>query len=178
MAVTATERSAAFEAFFTATYKDVFRAVVLVTRDREAAEDAVANAYLKALERWDVVAVHARPIAWIVRVALNDSVSAWRRLRNIVPFPTGSAALAAFIAPAGRDPDLIRAVASLPLRQRQVVALRLLVGLDTEETAAALGIASGTVTAHLHRALGSLRERLKASEQPSASEQPRNSHGR
>jgi DNA-directed RNA polymerase specialized sigma24 family protein len=167
--VTATERSDAFESFFASTYKDVYRAVVLVTRDRVAAEDAVANAYLKAVERWDAVSVHANPLAWVVRVALNDSVSAWRRLRNLVPLAVESAAL---LAPAGRDPDLIRAVAALPLLQRQVVALRILVGLDTEGTASALGIAPGTVTAHLHRALGGLRERLQPSEQP------RKPHGR
>jgi DNA-directed RNA polymerase specialized sigma24 family protein len=157
--VTASEPSDAFEVFFASTYKDVYRAVVLVTRDREAAEDAVSNAYLKALERWDVVSAHAKPIAWIVRVALNDSISAWRRVRHLVPLPTASSAL---VAGAVRDPDLVRAVASLPLRQRQVVALRILVGLDTEETASTLGIAPGTVTAHLYRALGTLRERLQS----------------
>jgi len=49
---------------------------------------------------------------------------------------------------------------ALPERQRQVIGLRLLLDLSTEQTAEALGVAPGTVTAHLHRALSSLRRQL------------------
>jgi len=45
----------------------------------------------------------------------------------------------------------------LPARQREVVALRVLLDLDTETTAEVLGIAPGTVTAHLYRAVAALR---------------------
>jgi DNA-directed RNA polymerase specialized sigma24 family protein len=48
----------------------------------------------------------------------------------------------------------------LPARQRQVVALRLLLDLDTNRTAQVLGIAPGTVQAHLGRAIASLRDDL------------------
>jgi DNA-directed RNA polymerase specialized sigma24 family protein len=48
----------------------------------------------------------------------------------------------------------------LPLRQRQVIALRVFLGFDTAATAQALGIAPGTVTAHLTRATSALREQL------------------
>jgi DNA-directed RNA polymerase specialized sigma24 family protein len=41
-----------------------------------------------------------------------------------------------------------------------VVALRLFLDLDTERTARALGIAPGTVQAHLGRAMASLRSEL------------------
>ena len=147
-------------ALFEATSASVFRAVLLVTRDRVAAEDAVSGAYLKAIERWDLVSRHPKPVAWLVRVALNDSISTWRRARMLIPFQL---AFAASISPASRDPDLVRAVAALPLRQRQVVALRVLLGLDTAETAEVMGIAPGTVTVHLHRAHTGLRERLGSS---------------
>jgi RNA polymerase sigma-70 factor (ECF subfamily) len=146
-----------FEAFFGATHAAVFHAVLLVTRDREAAEDATGNAYLKALERWSQVAHHANPIAWVTKVAVNDSISTWRRFRLHVSLQ--SAALQETGAPEATG-DAVRAVASLPLRQRQVVALRVLVGLDTKETAEILSMAPGTVTAHLHRALDKLRSQL------------------
>ena len=42
-------------------------------------------------------------------------------------------------------------------RQRQVVALRIFLDLDTAHTADVLGIAPGTVTAHLARARAALR---------------------
>lgn len=48
-------------------------------------------------------------------------------------------------------------MAGLPQRQRQVVALRIFLDLDTAATADVLGIAEGTVTAHLHRAMTALR---------------------
>ena len=47
------------------------------------------------------------------------------------------------------DPRIMAAVMRLPARQRQVVALRLILDLDTGRTAEVLGIAPGTVMAHL-----------------------------
>ena len=81
IAVTDPDEALAMGALFEATSASVFRAVLLVTRDRVAAEDAVSGAYLKAIERWDLVSRHPKPVAWLVRVALNDSISTWRRAR-------------------------------------------------------------------------------------------------
>ena len=53
--------------------------------------------------------------------------------------------------------DLLAALRRLPARQREVVTLRLLLDLDTETTARVLGIAAGTVGAHLHKAVATLR---------------------
>ena len=52
------------------------------------------------------------------------------------------------------------ALAGLPERQRQVVVLRVFLDLGTADTARALGIAPGTVTAHLARAVSALRTQL------------------
>jgi DNA-directed RNA polymerase specialized sigma24 family protein len=52
------------------------------------------------------------------------------------------------------------ALMRLPARQRQVVALRLILDLDTAGTAQILGIAPGTVMAHLGRAIAALRHDL------------------
>jgi DNA-directed RNA polymerase specialized sigma24 family protein len=48
----------------------------------------------------------------------------------------------------------------LPGRQRQVVALRLFLDLDTGRTAEVLGVAPGTVQAHMGRAMAALRADL------------------
>ena len=56
------------------------------------------------------------------------------------------------------DRTLMAALLRLPARQRQVVALRIFLDLDTAGTAQTLGIAPGTVTAHLARAMAALRE--------------------
>jgi RNA polymerase sigma factor (sigma-70 family) len=58
------------------------------------------------------------------------------------------------------DPALVQAVRALPQRQREVIALRVVLDLDTETTAEVLAISPGTVTTHLSRAVATLRRRL------------------
>ena len=63
------------------------------------------------------------------------------------------------------DAQIMAALMRLPARQRQVVALRLILDLDTGRTAEVLGIAPGTVMAHLARAMAALRSDLKPERQ-------------
>ena len=70
----------------------------------------------------------------------------------------GRAAESGGLEAGGVGQDLMAALLRLPLRQRQVVGLRVFLDLDTAATARVLGIAPGTVTAHLARAMATLRE--------------------
>jgi DNA-directed RNA polymerase specialized sigma24 family protein len=54
----------------------------------------------------------------------------------------------------------------LSTRQREVIVLRVLLDLDTRSTAAVLGIAPGTVTAHLSRAADALQRDLADNDYP------------
>jgi DNA-directed RNA polymerase specialized sigma24 family protein len=100
----------------------------------------------------------------VVRTALNAHVSRWRRRRREVPLadPGVLADRPAAGEPFGGpvDPRIMAALLRLPERQRQVVALRLFLDLDTAAAATALGIAPGTVQAHLGRAIAALRADL------------------
>lgn len=58
------------------------------------------------------------------------------------------------------DPKIMAALMRLPTRQRQVIALRLFLDLDTRQTAGVLGIAPNTVKIHLARAIAGLRDDL------------------
>ncbi len=58
------------------------------------------------------------------------------------------------------DPEIMAALLRLPDRQRQVVALRVFLDLDTEQTAEVLGITPSAIKTHLHRALRALRGEL------------------
>jgi RNA polymerase sigma factor (sigma-70 family) len=157
-----TDDKPSFAAFYESERHRVFRAVLMATRQPERSEDAVSDAFTAAFERWDRVGSHPNPTAWVIRSALNAFRSGWRIWRR--EFPELGDVIA--IAPnrAGIDNDLLSLLWRLPARQRQVVALRIVADLDTKQTASLLGIAPGTVTAHLHRALHFLRQAMDETE--------------
>ena len=151
--------SSVFAEFYEGARDDCLRAVFASVGDRQAAEDLVAEAFARAWARWRTVSRHPAPRAWVVRTALNTRVSWWRQRRHEVPLPDPPHRAA---AEGGLDTPVDRALMTvllrLPVRQRQVVALRLFLDLDVARTAETLGIAPGTVTAHLSRAIATLRE--------------------
>ena len=147
-----------FAEFYAARRDQCLRALVAGGTDRAAAEEAVAEAFARAWASWPKVSRHPAPAAWVVRTALNHHVSRWRRTRREVALTTEVVSgAAARDQERGEHADLLRAVAALPERQRQVVALRVFLDLDTKQTAEALDLSPGTVTTHLHRALTTLR---------------------
>jgi RNA polymerase sigma-70 factor (sigma-E family) len=152
-------RSAEFEEFYDANRDACLRAVLASTADHRVAEDLVAEAFARAWMRWSRVRRHPAPRAWVVRTALNAGISRWRKQRREQPLADEDIAA----AEAGShkvDASLLAALRRLPQRQREVVALRVFLDLDIAETARTLGIAPGTVTAHLSRAIAALRHDL------------------
>jgi RNA polymerase sigma factor (sigma-70 family) len=150
-----------FAAFYESARDDCLRAVTASLGSRQAAEEVVAEAFARAWARWPRVAEHPSPRAWVVRTALNMHVSWWRRWRREILTPDRYDQLRHDDpATATLDPRMMAALRSLPLRQRQVVALRIFLDLDSKTTARTLGIAAGTVTAHLARATSALRAHL------------------
>jgi len=149
---------------FYSRFKDECLVTVLVSvGDHDTAQELVAEAFARAWASWPKVGGHPAPEAWVVRTALNAGISRWRRRRREVPVAdAGSVAGLAALAPvpSNIDPVLLAAIMRLPARQRQVIALRLFVDLDTAGTAEVLGIAPGTVQAHLGRGIASLRKDL------------------
>jgi RNA polymerase sigma-70 factor (ECF subfamily) len=127
--------------------------------DRRLAEDLVAEGFARAWARWAKVSQHPAPRAWVLRTALNLRVSWWRRRRRELPQVEAD-----WVAPPvpgqGIDPSLVAALNRLSTRQREVIVLRVLLDLDTRSTATVLGIAAGTVTAHLSRATDALQRDL------------------
>ena len=151
------DRLQQFQAFYEATKSPVFRAVLLARAgDRHSAEDAVAEAYERAFLRWNKLAEHPDPVAWVIRTAINHRISMWRRHRHEEPQITTPVAP----GPDPLDPSLMRLIRELPKGQREVLALRLLLDFSTEQTAEALGVKQGTVKTQLHRALQELRAHL------------------
>jgi RNA polymerase sigma factor (sigma-70 family) len=148
-----------FEDFYGEARHRCLRAVAAHTGSVASAEELVAEAFTRALQRWDRVQAHPSPSAWVVTTALNLQRDRWRRKRfestrtettcsNGSPFDQRL------------EPEILRAIAALPDRQREVLVHRIILDLSTNATAELLGIDPGTVTTHLRRSLSALRVAL------------------
>ena len=150
-----------FAEFYREAKDECLFTVVVSVGDRDTAQDLVDEAFARAWASWRTVSRHPAPAAWVVRTALNTSISRWRRRRREVPVPDLALVADRPAADGGAsssvDPRIMAALLRLPGRQRQVIALRLFLDLDTAGTAEVLGIAPGTVQAHLGRAMAALR---------------------
>jgi RNA polymerase sigma factor (sigma-70 family) len=151
--------NAEFAEFFAASWVPCLRAVAASTGSLTLAEDQVAEAFARAWASWHKVSHHPAPRAWVVRTALNAGASAWhRRSRETVLASPDIAA--ADSQGSGLDAAVLTAARRLPARQREVIVLRVFLDLDIDTTARQLGIAPGTVRAHLSRAVSALRGEL------------------
>lgn len=152
-----------FEEFVIARRPALLRTAYLLTGDLHDAEDLVQVALAKAVPHWRRIA--QRPEPYVRKILARESVSRWRARRwrevahdlvpDLVPEPVGAAA--------GSTDDrlaLQAALASLAPRQRAVIVLRYFDDLTEKETAAALGIAVGTVKSQARDALARLRDAL------------------
>jgi RNA polymerase sigma-70 factor (ECF subfamily) len=140
--------------------------VAAITGDRDAAADAVDEAFVRAFQRRARVERMASPSAWILRVAIN--VVRRRQARSARRRQAEAAALArsaAWIEPQDPRHDLWAAVAALPDRERTAVALRYLGDLTEPQIAQVMGIAVGTVGASLTSARRKLAVALAPREQ-------------
>ena len=149
-----------FKEFYRADRDVCLRAVLASVGERQLAEDLVAEAFTRAWAGWAKVSRHPSPRAWVVRTALNTRITWWRRRRREVVLADGHEVAGPTATDAALDPSLLTALRRLPQRQREVVAFRVFLDLDTAATARALRIAPGTVTAHLARAVATLRSEL------------------
>jgi RNA polymerase sigma-70 factor (ECF subfamily) len=148
-----------FAEFFQDSWEPCLRAVVAVVGTSQLAEDQVAEAFARAWVSWRKVRRHPAPRAWVVRTALNTGASWWRRRRRDLPLADHD-----MTAPGGPgeglDATLLTAIWRLPPRQREVIALRIFLDLDTATIASQLGIEAGTVRMHLSRGVSALRREL------------------
>ncbi len=157
--------SDAVEELFARHWRGAYRAALLVTGDRAAAEDITQEAFLaalRALPRFDL----RRPLKpWLHRIVINRAID-WSRARaHRAEVPAESAPDAAAAAEVGAGggagalgEDIVDALLRLGPEQRAVVVLRYVLDLTPGEIAAALDLPRGTVNSRLRRGLDALGE--------------------
>jgi RNA polymerase sigma-70 factor (ECF subfamily) len=144
-----------------------FRTAYLITGSAADAEEAAQEAFVRAwlaLKRFRQGA-EFRP--WLLAIVANEARNRVRSRRRREGLAERAAHELSWQAPlaehaAPRDDRLREALASLPERDRSVLACRFVLDLGERETAEVLGVASGTVKSRTARALGRLREALGA----------------
>jgi RNA polymerase sigma-70 factor, ECF subfamily len=157
--------------------RKIFRLTQHITGNREDAEDALQDSFLKAFSRLSQFQGDSQFYTWLVRIAVNESLM---RLRKRKAHPTFS-----LDEPIQSDDDLMprergtwednpeqmyaqtelreildRAVQTLPPIFRTVFVLRDIEQLSTEETAEALELSVPAVKSRLLRARLQLRDKL------------------
>ena len=152
------EVETSFDAFMATEHRRVLALARAMTGSWSEAEDVAQEAFLAAYRQWGTM---TSPEAFVRRVVLNQSASGVRRkVRE-------RSALGRLRVVASRedddvaDPAFWRAVAALPTRQRQVVALHYVDDRSVADVAEILGVTEGTVKTTLHDARASLRARFE-----------------
>jgi RNA polymerase sigma-70 factor (sigma-E family) len=148
-------REREFTEFYAATSSALRRTAYVVVRDWHVAEDLTQQAFAKLYVAWPRVREETR-LAYARRAVVNECLSHLRRHRPETPTDS----LPEHPLEPSSPPDLSRALAALPERQRAIVALRYFDDLSVSEVGQLLGISDGTVKSQTFRALATLRQRL------------------
>lgn len=153
----------------------IYRIVLAIVRNDSEAEDAMQEAYVRAYEHLDQFAGEAKFSTWLTKIAIHEAMGRMRRLaRNGGRRPVSNTSEDAMdaVTTDDRDPEtqaydrelrlvLERAINALPDHYRSVFVLRVVEGLDVNETAAALEIGVENVKIRLHRGRALLRKELE-----------------
>jgi RNA polymerase sigma factor (sigma-70 family) len=150
-----------WEEVYAGQYRRLVALVTVVAGSRSDAEEAVQEAFVRALGLTDRRAVVDDPGAWLYRVAVNVVRSRWRRslLGQRI-----TARLSTVDEVVIDQPDerlaLLAALKRLSFEQREALALFYLADLSVEQIALRTDVPIGTVKARLSRGRDALARLL------------------
>jgi len=140
-----------FDEFYLASAERVVSHLCLLTGSRSEAEDAAAEAYMRAWQRWNTVRDADSPEAWVRQVASRIAVSSWRKTVNRVRAHRRAAVDSGVPGLSADRVALVGALQRLTANQRRAIVLFHLADLSVGEIAAEMGAPIGTIKAHLAR---------------------------
>jgi RNA polymerase sigma-70 factor (sigma-E family) len=159
---------AALEELYAAHWRSLVRLAVLLVRDVPTAEEVVQDAFVAVHARWTRLRDHDKALAYLRQCVVNGARSVLRRRGTAARFAERRSGLPEATAPSAeqeatvgdRRAVVLEALARLPERQREVLALRYYVDLSEADIASALGISRGAVKSHASRGSAALRTSL------------------
>jgi RNA polymerase sigma-70 factor (ECF subfamily) len=153
----------------------IYRVLLGMVRDPDAAETLTQECFLKAYRKRASFRGEASVAAWLLKIAVNlgrdHRRSRWREFRSF-----SSSEEAADLGQTLSDPHASQeqallgreevaavweAVRKLSAQQRAVFVLRFVEEMSLEEIAESMSLRLGTVKTHLFRALRAIRQRVK-----------------
>ena len=159
--LSAGDRQAAFARLVEAHHADLVRFAYLICGDRELAADVAQSTWQAAWAQLDKLRDPGAARAWLLSITANQARRQIRRLALRRVLEPRSLAWGRRAAPPHLDPDLdldlAAALAKLDPRDRQLIALRYVLGLTSEEIGPMVRLSASAVRVRL----GRLRERLR-----------------
>ncbi|GID93902.1 SigE family RNA polymerase sigma factor [Amorphoplanes digitatis] len=153
-----------FDTFYATSSRRVLAHVAMMVGGRAEAEDSVAEAYLRAWNRWHRISRYDNPEAWVRQVAYRHAVSAWRKAVNRLYAHRRDAGDGHVEALSPDHVAIVAALRRIPADQRRVIVLHHLVGLSVAEIKAETGVPAGTVTTWLARGRRAMAAHLSDNE--------------
>ena len=147
------------------TYVDsIYRFIYLRVEDQQTAEDIASSVFLKAWEKLDRYQFRGVPFrAWLFRIARNAVIDHYRTRKEMAPLEAVIGVKDESFMPVSERVGLtleadkvIVSMQELTGDQRNVLTLKLVHGLNTQEVAKALGKRQGAVRALQMRGLQAL----------------------
>ncbi len=153
------------ESVYRSEYRSLVRLASLLIDDVGTCEEIVQDAFVKVWTRPPAMRAPERLPAYLRSAVLNGARSQVRRRvvrrrhLSVVPGTAPAAEVDAMAAEPAHA--VLAALRALPVRQREVLALRYYLDLSEAEIALTLGISRGAVKTHAHRGMATLAERLE-----------------
>ena len=157
-----------FESLYRSSRDDIYAYVSTLLRDPAAAEDITALAFERAYRRrrtFDRRRGEER--AWLFGIARNAALDELRRRRRVASLVTDPEDVTE--QDAGDDAEVAlrrtavqTALAKLPAREREIVALKFHAGMSNAEMARVLGISESNAGTLLYRTMEKLRKACNA----------------
>jgi RNA polymerase sigma-70 factor (ECF subfamily) len=152
------------------TYVDsIYRFIYLRVEDQQTAEDITSGVFLKVWEKLEHYQMRGIPFrAWLFRIARNAVIDHYRTRKETAPleavinvFDQNASPVAETVATRIEAEKILEFMKQLTEDQRNVLTLKLVHGLNTDEIANTLGKRQGAVRALQMRGLQALAKLME-----------------